>query len=307
MGTLSKVFRIFALGCFLSLGFEKSASASSLQLEVFSAKTANVNSFVFFDSKEATVIDTARTSKEALEVAKLLKSHGVAVTTIFVTHGHPDHYLGLGALKSEFPNAKILVATSEVKNDIIAFAQAAERGHWLDDEPLMLPKSEKHPSGFDYGAEIRVLNSDTLNLPGGEKLQIFSDFPPTEAQHETVLYSKNLKSLFASDLVYNQVHLWLGNGVDLRSIKNWQSKLTELKTKYSHSKIKVYPGHGEVTDPSIFDVDLKYINDFLAAIESAKSQDQAKSLIMNEYPGWQNTEFILVQSINNLFKLGHPK
>jgi len=47
----------------------------------------------------------------------------------------------LATLKREFPSAQVFVASQEVKENIMRFALAAEKHHWLDDEPLMLPKS----------------------------------------------------------------------------------------------------------------------------------------------------------------------
>ena len=278
------------------------ANASDVQVEVFSAKAADVNSFIFFDSVGSLIVDTTRNSKEAMEVAKLARSHGVP-KVIFITHGHPDHYLGMGALKREFPDAKILVASQQVKDDIISFAKAAEQGHWLDDEPLMKPKSEKNPAGFDYQSEIQILGGNTLELPGGKKIEVMSDFPATEAAHETALFSKELNSLFASDLVYNGVHLWLARGVDQEALKNWQTQLKVLKTKYSPLKVKVYPGHGKPSSSEVFDTDLTYMNDFIAIVKKSSTQEEAKSQMANAYPTWANADFILSQSIKNWFAI----
>ncbi len=290
---------------FLIFAFSATALAANnkLRVEVFAAKTSSVNSFVFSDSVGTLIVDATRNSKEATEVAQLAKKYGKGPQIIFITHGHPDHYLGMGALKKEFPTAQIFVASQKVKDDIIAFAQLAAQNHWLDDEPLMSPKSQSHPDGFDYKNEIQVLSDNTLTLPGGEKLEVLTDFPATEAAHETLLFSKELNSLFASDLVYNNVHLWLGNGVDAKAIENWQLELKKLKSKYSQQGLKVYPGHGSQTDSKIFDTDIKYMNDFLVAVNKSKTQEEATATVIQKYPGWENTNFLLVQSIKNQFKL----
>jgi len=276
------------------------ASASSTHVEVFSAN--GVNSFLLFDSVGSLIIDTTRSSKDAVEVAKLAREHRTEPQIIFVTHGHRDHYLGMGALKKEFPKAKILVANQEIKNDIVSSAKDAAEKHGLGEEVLMYPKSETNPSGFDYENEIQVLNGNILKLPAGGALEVISVSHPTEAPHETILYSKELKALFASDLVYNGVHLWLAREVDGSAIAMWQSELQQLKTQYGPQKAKVYPGHGIPTDTGIFDVDRIYMSDFLTVISESKTQQEAKLAMMKKYPSWESSEFILPLSIKTQFE-----
>jgi glyoxylase-like metal-dependent hydrolase (beta-lactamase superfamily II) len=281
----------------------KTRDNDKLEVRVFSAETANVNSFIFFDAVGSVVIDVTRTSKDALSVAKMIKERKSSLKIIFITHGHPDHFIGLGALKKEFPLTKIFVATQHVKEDIVRMAEIGARDHWLDDEPEMLPRSPKNPFGFDYENEIKVLKGNALELPAGDRLEVSANFPATEAQHETVLYSKSLESLFASDLIYNRVHLWIGSDATLQSIENWKTELNQLKNKYANARIKIFPGHGEPVGKSIIDADLEYLNDILKAVESAQSQEDAKSIMMGKYPDWRNSDFILSRSIKNLFRI----
>jgi glyoxylase-like metal-dependent hydrolase (beta-lactamase superfamily II) len=277
--------------------------APDIHVEVFSAKAADVNSFIFFDSAGSLIVDATRGGADALELARRARAHGAAPKVIFITHGHPDHFLGLARLRREFPHAMILVASQQVKDDIIAFAGLMERNHWLASEPLMRARSPANPSGFDYRVEIQVLKGKTLELPGGERLEVLSAFPPTEAAHETLLFSKELHALFASDLVYNEVHLWLGRGVDSSAVENWRAELGKLKSLYGTPEFRVYPGHGATTDSGVFDVDLKYLDDFLAVAKASGTKEEARTAMIAKYPEWKGRDFILVQSIGNQFEL----
>ena len=270
---------------------------NNLAVTVFEAKEANVNAFIFSDGQSTVIVDTTRSSKEAKDLAALARTQGPDPETIFVTHGHPDHYLGMRALKAEFPGAQILVPTQAVKDDIIGFTQFMESVQWLEGEPSMKIKSASNPNGFDYHNEIKVLDSDQLKLKGNSVIEVKTISSVTEASHETVLYSKDLNAVFASDLVYNRVHLWLGVGVTLEAIKNWQAELDQLKSVYGPLAATVYPGHGKATDASIFDTNKNYMNDLLAIVQEAKNQDEAKERMIRKYPGWANADFLLVQSI----------
>lgn len=294
----------YLLYSFLMLGLSNIniARASEVQIEMLSVKAASANSFVFYDSIGSLIVDTTRSSKEAREVAKLARKHGAGPKIIFITHGHRDHYLGMGALKEEFPKAKILVANQEIKNDIVSSAKDAAEKRGFGEEVLMYPKSETDPNGFDYENEIQILNGNILKLPAGGRLEVISSTHPTEAPHETMLYSKDLNALFASDLVYNGVHLWLAREVDGNAIANWQFELNQLKTQYGSQKTKVYPGHGIPTDTGIFDIDRIYMSDFLAVINESKTQQDAKVAMMKKYPSWESSDFILPLSIKTQFE-----
>ena len=291
---MKKIMCVLSL---LSIGaLALAGDRGGLAVAVFSAKEG-VNAYVFSDGKGTLVVDTTRNSADARELAALVRSKGPAPYIILVTHGHPDHYLGMGALKREFPSAKIMVASEQIKEDIIGSAEFMESGGWLDGEPAMKVKTSSNPAGFDYQNKIGVLDSRQIKMPGGAVIEIDSAFPITEAPHETVLFSKDLNALFASDLVYNGVHLWLGNGVTAEAIQNWRNALQSLKRTYAPLKSKVYPGHGRVASAEIFDMDQAYMNDLVAAVKEARSPEAAKEIMMKKYPSWASPDFILTQSI----------
>lgn len=291
----------FVIAVLLAHPFSAAAAKTKSDLVVspFAGKEANVNAYVFSDARGSLIVDATRKSEDAKSLADFARSKGVPVKTIFITHGHPDHFVGLPVLKKEFPDAKFLVASERVKDDIINMASMK----WMSSEPAAQPKSEANPNGFDYKNEIGVLDSSVLKMPGGGSLEVISDFPATEAAHETALFSKELNAVFPSDLVYNKVHLWLAGGVDAAGIKNWRAALDRLKRLYGPLHAKVYPGHGRPADTSVFDADEKYMDDLLAIVKSAKTEDDAKKSMMKMYPDWENADFILVQSIRNQTKL----
>ncbi|MFJ8260243.1 MBL fold metallo-hydrolase [Peribacillus asahii] len=274
-----------------------------LSIDVYHAVEANVNAYVFSDKKGTFIVDCTRNSEEARKVAALARSKGSTPTALLITHGHPDHYLGMGAMLQEFPDLKIVVASQEVKDDIISFTEWMDSVKWLEDEPHMKLKSEQSPDGFDYENRLEVLDTNEIVLPGGSILEVNTDYPPTECAHMTTIYSRDLNALISSDITYNKVHIWLGVGVEREHINNWQEQLELLKEKYGSLKPTVYPGHGAPTDISIFEIDKKYMDDLLNVVQTTGTEDEAKQKMMQLYPDWQNTEFLLSQSIKNQIEL----
>ena len=271
--------------------------SSPLEVTVYPGKGGGANAYIFSDQQGTLLVDATRSSKDAKELATLVRSKGAAPHIILVTHGHPDHFMGLGVLRKEFPHAQIMVATREIKEDIIKFEKRMELMNWMESEPFMKSLSPSHPDGFDYENEISVLDSQKLTMPGGEVLDVQVDFQASEAPHETVLYSRELNSLFPSDLVYFGVHLWLGPGVNLAGMSNWDRELVRFKDKYGPLKSKVYPGHGRVTDTDVFEVDRRYMKDLLRVVAGSKSEVEARTKMKALYLDWENADFILFQSI----------
>ncbi len=66
-----------------------------------------VNSTLVTGQKDALLIDAQFTLADGKKVADAIKASGKTLTTVYVTHSHPDHYFGFPALKEAFPNARL--------------------------------------------------------------------------------------------------------------------------------------------------------------------------------------------------------
>ena len=55
---------------------------------------------------EAVLIDAQYLKDDVRDLGDLIERTGKKLTTIYVTHAHADHYLGIGPLKERFPDAK---------------------------------------------------------------------------------------------------------------------------------------------------------------------------------------------------------
>ncbi len=270
---------------------------NSLSVDVFKGETEHVNTYLFNNGKTMIAMDVQGSSEEAKKLAEVIKSKGLPLTHIIVSHGHPDHYTGMYVLNQEFPDAKIIVATQNIKDDIIGFSTWMESVGWLDKEPHLKPKSEKNSNGFDYEKLINVLNTSALTLDGGGTLEINTDFLPAEAPHLTTLYSKDLNALFTADWCYNNFHLWFGQGVDNNHIANWKAQLEKFKEKYHDSNIIIYPGHGDKTDVKIFNTLIEYIDNFNKIIKESNTEEEAMKKMESLYPTYKEADFLLLNSV----------
>src|ERR1700680_489619 len=95
------------------------ARPSSLQLRVFITPTQIIQgapnrtfspttSTLVFGDTDALLVDAPVIKKHVDAVADAIEGMGKKLTTIFITHGHGDHFLGSGRLIERFPGARVV-------------------------------------------------------------------------------------------------------------------------------------------------------------------------------------------------------
>src|ERR1700755_562549 len=68
---------------------------------------------LIYGERDAILVDTFLSVQHSKELVDWVAESGKNLTTIYVTHGHGDHFFGLKLLLDAFPNAKA-IATAPV-------------------------------------------------------------------------------------------------------------------------------------------------------------------------------------------------
>ncbi len=229
------------------------AASATLQTATHTASEAGfmVNSHLIYGESEALLVDAQFTRSEATQVVEMVRASGRKLKTIFITHGHPDHYLGLEVISREFPQARILARPS-----VIADIQKTAPGkleYWKPIYKDDLADSYVLPQAFT-GSSLSV---------DGQKVELIDLPEPGESENATALYVPSTGALVTGDLAYNEVHLWLVENHAQGWLKNLDT-VAPLKAR------QILPGHGSNSDASLLDSDRKYIENFV----SGKSKDE---------------------------------
>jgi glyoxylase-like metal-dependent hydrolase (beta-lactamase superfamily II) len=217
----------------------------SIQTYVSGAPSGS-SAHLILGSSEAMLVDAAMTPDDAQQIIKMIESAGLPLTSIFVTHGHPDHIGGLETVSSRFPEARI-VSTAPVAEALQAQGRNVET---LETSLITLD-------------EVQI---EVLAIPGGE------------SEASAGLYIPSLDALISGDVIYSQTHPFLGN----EDIDRWRQQLDNLETM---DLARIYPGHGYPAAPAVFDSLRTYFDVFLEAVATGDRQT-AESRIRARYPGY---------------------
>jgi glyoxylase-like metal-dependent hydrolase (beta-lactamase superfamily II) len=250
---------------FGTLGLRSAMSAEpplTLKIMTASETSLNANSALIMGKTDAVLIDVPFTRSDGHRLIADILETGKNLKYIYITHDHPDHFLSLEVFAEAFPNARIVTAP-EVVADI-----------WRS-----LPfKLKRWGPMLGANGPIRpvvptALETHSLELEGQE-LRLLGPMQGDHA-HATAIFIPSINALIGGDIVFKNVHLWLGEHTpDQR--KSWLTHIDELIAM--HPAI-VVAGHKRPSDPDDASA-LQFTRDYLVAFESAlKSSKKSTDLI----------------------------
>jgi glyoxylase-like metal-dependent hydrolase (beta-lactamase superfamily II) len=262
---------VYFVGFFASLSIGQIAfgAQQALKVETLTSSESGflVNSHLILGQKKAVLIDAQFTNSDAQMVVDAIKKSGKELETIFITHGHPDHYFGLSVISKAFPKAKV-IATADVLEDMKSTAEG-KFGYWKPIYKTNLTDKVIFPV---------VSNQKFIDLEG-ENIEI-SSVVGAESHAQNTLFVKSANALIAGDLLYSQVHLWLAEG---RS-SAWKVTLEKLMLQTT-AATKVYPGHGAAGGQELIEQNIGYIKAFEESLKLPNAAD-AKVQMKAKYPNY---------------------
>jgi len=77
------------------------------------------NSYLISGKSEAVLFDVFMLRSDAAQIADGIAKTGKTLSTVMISHAHPDHFMGLEVITHRFPQARV-VSTANVVADIRA-------------------------------------------------------------------------------------------------------------------------------------------------------------------------------------------
>jgi len=226
---------------------------------------------------EAVLVDAQFLNDDVAALGDLIVSTGKKLTTIYITHGHADHYLGLGPLLKRFPEARC-VAKSDVIDYMVATTdyQRGVWNNWFGDDCVEFGQGVPEP-----------LSGNTMHVDG-HPLEIIevgqADISPT-----TVVHIPEISTVVAGDAIYNRIHPMLA----LSTPEEWEGWMASIDAIEQLRPTAVIAGHkipGAADEPAqeLIDATRQYIRDFAETVRKTTSPDDAVKRMVAMYPEYGN-------------------
>ena len=264
------------------------AAETKLTTTVYTASPTGffVNSTIVAGENDAVLVDAQFSLADAHRLVAALLESKKNLTTIYITHFHPDHYFGLTVIKQAFPKAKIVTTASSLAE--IKTTWKAKTKQWGPMYGQLVPTTPVLPVAL-AGKSI-TLEGQTLEIRAGQG----------DSADNTYVWIPSTKTVITGDIVFNGVHPWTAES-NAASRKAWIKTLDELAAL---GPTMVVAGHKDPKtkdDVAAIEQTRAYLEAFDAAVASSKTSAEVQQKIKAKYGALQ-LDIILQLGADAAFK-----
>ena len=231
-----------------------------------------ISSTLISGESDAVLVDALMTVEQARDLADWVAASGKNLTTIYVTHGHGDHWFGLATLLERFPRARAIATPRVVAHARQQCAPEFVESFWKARFPGQIPDRFVLPE---------PLVRDSFEIEG-EEIRIV-ELGHTDTDDTTALHVPSIGLVVAGDAAYNDVHLYLAES-PAEARKEW---ISALETLAALAPTAVVAGHKNAARgdlPAIIEETKQYIHDFEAMAASTSTTLELYHRLLEAHP-----------------------
>jgi glyoxylase-like metal-dependent hydrolase (beta-lactamase superfamily II) len=225
------------------------------------------------------------TVKQANALADWVAARGKNLTTIYITHGHGDHWFGVGTLLQRFPNARAVATSNVVKvmcqNASPEFLVKVWKAGFPDQIPDKLVVAEE-------------LKGNVIDLEGHELVAM--ELSHTDTDYTTCLNVPSIGLVVAGDAAYNDVHLYLAES-NPQKRREWISALDKIESLNPRAVVAGHKRPENDDNPRIIEQTRQYIRDFDRLAETTTTAQELYDKMLELYPNRVNPGWALWSSV----------
>lgn len=265
--------RVRLLVAVLAFAAQSTAFAQSrLHLKTFTASPGGfaVDSTLVYGEKDAVLIDAQFTQSDAHRLVAEIIESGKNLTTVYVTHAHPDHYFGFGVIKQAFPNARIVALPAVVKEIQPTAEQKVKQ--W---KPVFGDNVTANPIIPEplQGTTL-IVEGETLQIVGGVQ---------GDTSDSSYVWIPSLSAAIVGDIASSGIYPWTAETTPALR-RAWIKALDEIAAR---SPAIVVAGHKKPElkdDASSLRFTREYLVYFDQALASSKSAEELSKKVKAKYP-----------------------
>jgi glyoxylase-like metal-dependent hydrolase (beta-lactamase superfamily II) len=226
---------------------------------------------LIYGRTDALLVDAFLSDAQTAELADWIAATGKRLSTIYITHAHPDHFFGLKLLRDRFPGARAIAAPQVV--DAMRTALAPESvENWRRRFPGLVPASL---------VPAERLEGNEFDLEGNRIVVV--DIGHTDTDNTTCLHVPLIGLVIAGDAIYNGTHPYLAES-DGQGLLDWLDAIDKIEALKPQA---VVVGHGPLdpdNSPRHIRETRSYIQDFVRVDAEAKTARELYDRMLALYP-----------------------
>jgi glyoxylase-like metal-dependent hydrolase (beta-lactamase superfamily II) len=251
------------------------AAQSRLQIRVFTSSPDgySVNSTLVYGDKDAILIDSQFLLSEAHRLTAMILESKKNLTTVYITHPHPDHYFGLAVIRQAFPNARLVALPATVAG--IKAGWGPRYKFWSATHGDNVPADPVIPE--ELQGNTLMLEGQTLEIVGG----LTGDSP----KNNSYVWIPSMKAVMAGDIVFSGAHFVVPQPVTNKTQHDkWLQTLDQIAALHPTIVIAGHQIAGAPTDASSIEFMKQYMQFFEESAASSKSADELRGKMKDRYP-----------------------
>ena len=227
---------------------------------------------VIYGERDAVLVDAFLTVEQASAAVEWVVATGKNLTTIYITHGHGDHFFGIGALLGHFPNAKAVATPNAVKVMRQQMSPEFVASFWNARYPGQIP---------EHLVLAEELKGNVIDLEGRDLVVV--EVGHTDTDHTTCLHVPSVGLVVAGDAAYNDVHLYLAESNPQTRLE-WLAALDTIETLKPRAVIAGHKKPEMDDSPRIIEETRQYIRDFNRIAEMTTTARELYDKMLELYP-----------------------
>jgi glyoxylase-like metal-dependent hydrolase (beta-lactamase superfamily II) len=231
-----------------------------------------VSSTIVYGPTEALLVDAQFSLANAHRLVAEILELDRDLTRVFITHMHPDHYLGLEVVKAAFPNVQVAGYKEAADEANSAFAFKID--HWRDE---VLGRN-----GATTAVKIERIDEPRLSVDG-ETIEILG-LMRGDSEHAAVLWIPSIKTLIAADVVFSDAHLWVADARTPDERQNWLDNLDRLEALAPKTVIPGHAPNDRPYGPDGIGFTRKYLHTFIRELKESRDAADLIARIDALYP-----------------------
>ena len=231
----------------------------------------SVDSVIVEGSHEVLLVDAQLTRLSAEKVLREIKDTQKPLSTIYITHEHADHFLGLEVFKAAYPEVRTIATPAVVDRINRVYREKLDKwkkllGSGASSQVVEITKYDRGYIAFE-GTRIEIIKG----IQG-------------DTDQNTMLWIPRERILIAGDVLFNDIHVYTAE-TNAAARAKWLDTLKEIRNL---KPSVVVPGHskpGATLDASTaVDFTERYLLAFEEELKTAKNPEGLISGMKERFP-----------------------